>query len=281
MATMFGKSTLFCSAILVAILAVLAYLFRPQIEVLSALAIFLWKNSYDVVSPYRPVMWCKNIQDKMVNLKALGVREEDVPVVRSKMPNILLIIADDLGYNDLSNYSSDPDRHGKRLGPETPGINSIREHGVDFREGYAGHSTCTPSRSAMYTGRFSTRTGVEFTPVPSFVTKYVTTGNKIEKASPQPIFRAEMESQYPSLRTLEVQPRDIPMLAEILQTAGYNNYLLGKWDQGYGPERSPLKRGFDESLCFQVSFCNVCLRFTITIVLDFLAFRWVGHFTSI
>jgi Sulfatase len=71
-------------------------------------------------------------------------------------PNVLLIIADDLGVNDLSGGA----------GIATPHIDSIKENGIDFAKGYSGHATCAPSRAAIMTGRYATRFGFEFTPAP-------------------------------------------------------------------------------------------------------------------
>jgi len=71
-------------------------------------------------------------------------------------PNVLLIIADDLGVNDLSGGA----------GVATPHIDSIKSNGIDFAKGYSGHATCAPSRAAIMTGRYATRFGFEFTPAP-------------------------------------------------------------------------------------------------------------------
>jgi hypothetical protein len=71
-------------------------------------------------------------------------------------PNVLLIIADDLGINDLSGG----------CGVKTPHIDSIMHNGLAFTQVYSGHATCAPSRASLLTGRFPTRFGHEFTPGP-------------------------------------------------------------------------------------------------------------------
>jgi len=77
-------------------------------------------------------------------------------------PNVILILADDLGYNDISLNG------GGVAGPQTrtPNIDSIARDGVTFTNGYAGNATCAPSRAAIMTGRYATRFGFEFTPAP-------------------------------------------------------------------------------------------------------------------
>ncbi len=78
-------------------------------------------------------------------------------------PNIILIVADDLGYNDISTFGG-----GVADGQiKTPGIDRLAAEGVVFTQSYSGASTCAPSRAMMMTGRYPTRTGFEFTPTPS------------------------------------------------------------------------------------------------------------------
>ena len=62
----------------------------------------------------------------------------------SSMPNVILIVADDLGYNDLSKGF---------YGVSTPNIDSIYQNGISFKQAYAGHATCAPSRAALFTGK--------------------------------------------------------------------------------------------------------------------------------
>ena len=77
-------------------------------------------------------------------------------------PNIILILADDMGYNDISLHNG-----GAADGTlETPHIDSLAKNGVWFNKGYAANATCAPSRASIMTGRYATRFGFEFTPVP-------------------------------------------------------------------------------------------------------------------
>jgi len=84
-----------------------------------------------------------------------------VPVAQ-RPPNIVVIVADDLGYNDLTFGGG-----GVAGGAvPTPNIDSIARDGVEFTHGYSGNATCAPSRAAIMTGRLPTRFGFEFTPAP-------------------------------------------------------------------------------------------------------------------
>ena len=80
----------------------------------------------------------------------------------ARPPNVLLIVADDLGFNDITLHGG-----GVAGGSvPTPHIDSIARQGVDFLAGYSGNATCAPSRAAIMTGRYPTRFGFEFTPTP-------------------------------------------------------------------------------------------------------------------
>ena len=77
-------------------------------------------------------------------------------------PNIILILADDLGFNDVSFYNGGG-ADGSLL---TPNIDRLANDGVAFTNGYAASPVCSPSRAAIMTGRYSSRFGFEFTPYP-------------------------------------------------------------------------------------------------------------------
>lgn len=84
------------------------------------------------------------------------------PPAGQRPPNVVFILADDLGYNDITFNGG-----GVAGGAvPTPNIDSIGREGVAFDNGYAGNATCAPSRAAILTGRYPTRFGFEFTPAP-------------------------------------------------------------------------------------------------------------------
>ena len=78
-------------------------------------------------------------------------------------PNIVLILADDLGWNDISLNSQNSAANPTT---QTPNIDALAAEGVNFTQGYAANGTCAPSRAALMSGRYGTRFGFEFTPHP-------------------------------------------------------------------------------------------------------------------
>jgi arylsulfatase A-like enzyme len=128
-------------------------------------------------------------------------------------PNIVVILADDLGWGDL----------GVQGGTEipTPNIDSIAKQGVRFTNGYVSCPVCSPTRAGLMTGRYQQRFGHEF--------------------NPGPVQQAEANFGLPLSETT---------LPQRLKAAGYATGLVGKWHLGYKPEYHPLRRGFDEYFGF-------------------------------
>lgn len=157
-------------------------------------------------------------------------------------PNVVLIVADDLGINDISCYGGGI--AGGRV--PTPHIDSIARQGVDFRSGYAGNATCAPSRAAMMTGRSSTRFGFEFTPTPKQFMKVVT-GMATPGQLHPPRYHAERESALIPYEDMGLPTSEIT-LARLLQGAGYHTVHLGKWHLGDSPQFRPYQHGFHEAL---------------------------------
>ncbi len=150
-------------------------------------------------------------------------------------PNIILIVADDLGFNDITFYGG-----GIANGSvPTPSIDAIAAEGIHFTNGYAGNGTCAPSRAALLTGRFPTRSGFEFTPArPEFA--QMTGGDG---------YMAENAENYPPSAELGLPGSEVT-LPELLQQKGYHSVALGKWHLGEAAGLRPLEQGFDEFLGF-------------------------------
>ena len=122
-------------------------------------------------------------------------------------PNIVYILADDLGYGDLSSYGQQKF--------STPNIDKLAKDGIVFTQHYSGSTVCAPSRSALLTGMHTGHTVVR--------------GNK----------EIMPEGQYPL-------PDNIFTMAEAMQKAGYATGAFGKWGLGFpGSEGDPLNQGFD------------------------------------
>jgi arylsulfatase A-like enzyme len=128
-------------------------------------------------------------------------------------PNIVVILADDLGYAELGCQGC------KDIA--TPNIDSIARAGVRFTQGYVTCPICAPTRAALLTGRYQQRFGFETNPGPE----------------------AYADEKFGL-------PLDQPTLAERLKPAGYVTGMVGKWHIGYKPELTPPKRGFDEFFGF-------------------------------
>jgi arylsulfatase A-like enzyme len=181
----------------------------------------------DPVQPNREVVW-----------KAVAAG----PLSADRPPNIILIVADDLGINDLTSTGTGV------AGTPTPAIDSIASGGVTFTNGYAGNATCSPSRAAMMTGRYPTRFGFEFTSVPTrFARNIAQTGGHSQDV--KPIFHPERVKDMPPLDRLGV-PASETTIAETLRGAGYRTLHIGKWHLGEGEGMRPTEQGFDESLGF-------------------------------
>jgi len=127
-------------------------------------------------------------------------------------PNIIYILADDLGYGDLSCYGQ------KKF--NTPNIDQLAKKGMLFTRHYAGCTVCAPSRSSLMTGLHTGHTPIR--------------GNK----------GWDPEGQYPI-------PTNTFTIAEMLKQAGYTTGAFGKWGLGFiGTEGDPNKQGFDEFFGF-------------------------------
>ncbi len=123
-------------------------------------------------------------------------------------PNIIVFLADDLGYADLG-------CQGCKDIP-TPHVDAIAKNGVRFTDGYATHPVCSPSRAGLMSGMYQHRFGFEHNSGPE---RY---------ASPE-----------------FGMPRDVPSLAEKLKAAGYATGMVGKWHIGFQEGLRPHERGFD------------------------------------
>jgi arylsulfatase A len=126
-------------------------------------------------------------------------------------PNIIHILADDVGFDDLSCFGS------KDI--NTPNLDALAEQGVKFTSFYAPHGTCTPSRAALLTGRYAPR---------------VNDGTGLFVLFPHSKDGLEDEKEV--------------TITELLKEQGYTTGLYGKWHLGHLPQYLPCVHGFDEFL---------------------------------
>ena len=159
-------------------------------------------------------------------------------------PNIVLILADDLGVNDISTFGGGV---AGGLVP-TPNIDRIARDGVNFTQGYAGNATCAPSRAMLMSGRYPTRTGFEFTPTPDNMARVVTTVNEDIRPDLPPIeYDAQANHDAPPFAEQGLPASEIT-IAELLKARGYSTMHIGKWHMGEAREFDALTQGFDHSL---------------------------------
>ena len=155
-------------------------------------------------------------------------------------PNIILIVADDLGYNDISTFGGGI--------VQTPSIDRLAKEGAVFNQSYSGASTCAPSRAMMMTGRYPTRTGFEFTPTPAGMGKAVSfISGGMDNNLPPGFYDEEMEANQPPYQLKGLPPEEIT-IAETLKDSGYYTAHIGKWHLGRSNGMSPHEQGFDDSL---------------------------------
>ena len=212
-------------AAVAALAAGAGYVFRAD------LAMELIKLRQPKVAANQPVAWAQG------PASPVGPPEQ-------RPPNVVFILADDLGFNDIT-------RNGGGVAGgavPTPNIDSISRDGVTFTNGYAGNATCAPSRAAIMTGRYPTRFGFEFTPTPVAFSRLVGTF-KSPGALHAPQFLGESARDVPDMDD-EAMPASEITIAKLLQGRGYHTLHLGKWHLGGAPGTRPEQHGFDESLGF-------------------------------
>ncbi len=136
-------------------------------------------------------------------------------------PNIVVIMADDMGYGDISCFGSPPYK--------TPHLDKLAAEGMKFTDFHSNGSVCSPTRAALLTGRYQQRAGID----------------GVVNADPK-------ENRHHGLQMSEIT------FAEELGQAGYITAMFGKWHLGYEVQYNPTKSGFDEfrgyvsgNICYQ------------------------------
>ncbi len=132
------------------------------------------------------------------------------PQDRPRLPNVVILYADDLGYGDVGCYGA--------ADIPTPHLDALAASGSRFTTWYASAPVCSPSRASLLTGRYPQRTGV---------------ANNVEAG----------------YRSLGLRPGEIT-LADALKSLGLRTGIMGKWHLGGAPECRPHRRGFDEFFGF-------------------------------
>jgi len=138
------------------------------------------------------------------------------PVVPVKAPNILLIMADDMGFADIGCYGSEV---------ATPNLDKLAAGGIRFRQFY-NSARCCPTRASLLTGLYPHQAGI---------------GHMSNDPEDSTSFNYNLPGYQGALNNKCVT------IAEVLKTKGYQTLMSGKWHVGYhGEQRWPLQRGFDK-----------------------------------
>ena len=133
----------------------------------------------------------------------------------TQRPNIIFIVADDLGFADLGCYGGRDAQFGK----VSPVLDQLAANGLKFTQGYSNSPVCSPTRFALMTARYQYR---------------------LRGGADEPINSKSKGSKVLGL------PPEHPTLPSLLKASGYRTALIGKWHLGYPPHFSPIKSGYEE-----------------------------------
>lgn len=134
-------------------------------------------------------------------------------------PNIVLIMADDLGYGSLGCYGN------KEI--NTPNIDRLAADGMRFVDFHSNGSVCSPTRAALMTGRYQQRC------------------EWVADEELSPVFRDQRKENLPQRWAWGISTKEVT-IAQLLRQAGYHTGIIGKWHLGYDARFHPMNYGFDE-----------------------------------
>lgn len=137
-------------------------------------------------------------------------------VTAAERPNIVLVLADDMGYSDLGCFGSEI---------HTPNIDALASRGVSFTQFY-NQARCCPSRAALLTGLYPHQVGIG-----AMIDAYAARQREVADS---PAYQDHLSAESPTV-------------AEVLRGSGYRTFMVGKWHLGKAPDQWPAHRGFDHS----------------------------------
>lgn len=169
------------------------------------------------------VSWIRLAVQALFGLYLIGVSTvvmaEDASVEKAPRPNIVFILADDLGFSDIAPYGSEV---------STPSLSALAESGIRFSNFHTA-ANCAPARAMLLTGVSSHLAGVPNIP---------------EMLSPE----QRLQDNYQG-----VLGSNVVTVATLLEDAGYHTYMAGKWHLGATPDKRPSRRGFERTLALMDS----------------------------
>jgi len=211
----------------------------PILIVLLLLALFLFwpiNTNGTLIKP----------DEKLLEGKKAFLSQKDTSTLERK-PNIIILLADDLGKYDISLY-------GGKTTP-TPQIDSLAASGVTFTDGYVSAPICSPSRAGLLTGRYQERFGHEYQPgdrYPKNNLEYYGFKYLINTDG----WRLNPKINYPNAASIATQglPQSEITFADLAKKEGYSTAIIGKWHLGHNKGFFPLDRGFDYHYGFYQAF---------------------------
>ena len=216
----------------VVVLALAGTAFALRKQVILYLVATVARNATKV-GPNQAIVWAR------------GPETAAAPI-GERPPNIVLILADDLGINDIDFFGGGI--AGGRV--PTPEIDSIAREGVTFDAGYAGNATCAPSRAAILTGRYPTRFGFEFTPTPKGMGRILELFYNDGTRPHDLLYDPKASANQPEFKDQGMPGSEIT-IAELLAKRGYHSMHIGKWHLGNSPAFAPNAQGFDETVLME------------------------------
>ena len=205
--------------------------------ILIVVAIGIWFSQ----NWYKMPKYISNLKNPIT--ENVTIEWENGPETRTNFkPNIIVVLIDDLGFNQISSYGG-----GMSNGNfKTPNIDNLANDGVLCTNGYSSSPICSPSRASLLTGRFPTRFGYEFTPTTSSMMKAISLFSKKNEVA-DGIYYDNREENIIDIEQMGL-PQSEKTIAEMLKPEGYHNIHIGKWHLGHSKDFLPRKHGFDESL---------------------------------
>jgi arylsulfatase A-like enzyme len=192
----------------------------PHIENKSRRSFLMKSLSAAVGLSVAPDVWGKGYE---------SVATSNIGSLRGALPNILVILVDDLGYGDLKNYGC-PEG-------ETPYFDKFFREGLKFTSFYSNGAFCAPTRASLLTGLYPQHAG-------------------IWRAPSSPV-KSKTKKRDRDQETIEIEslnergfPDDIELLPRLLKNEGYKTAMFGKWHLGYESPNIPNDRGFDHFMGF-------------------------------
>lgn len=197
--------------------------------------------------PLRSREWDIEFDDRLQHGKDAYLKLLSGTDLSASSPNVILILADDLGLTDISLYGSEH--------LETPYIDSIGTDGTIWTEAYASAPICSPSRAGLLTGRYQNRYGFDSQPMTRYARTHLEWFFFDKFVRTEPMYPIRNESiPFPDQVERQGMPPTEVMLQEALSASGYRCDIVGKWHLGYGPLQHPNNRGFDSFYGFLEAF---------------------------